>query len=54
MADNIYKRDLADACEEYVKIFGANKNLYRIMISMQDGLKPVQRRFLYTLYKGKG
>lgn len=54
MADNIYRRDLADACEEYVKIFGANKNLYRIMISMQDGLKPVQRRFLYTLYKGKG
>jgi DNA gyrase/topoisomerase IV subunit A len=54
MSGKIYKRDIADACEEYNKIFGANKNLYRIMCSMQDGLKPVQRRFLYTLYKGKG
>lgn len=50
----IYKKNLADACEEYSKIFGANKNLYRIMPRMQDGLKPVQERFLYTLYKGKG
>ena len=50
----IYKRDLAEACEDYIKIFGANKNLYRITCSMQDGLKPVHRRFLYTLYKGKG
>lgn len=51
---NVVKRDLADACEEYNKIFGANKNLYRIIPSMQDGLKPVARRFLYSLYKGKG
>ena len=54
MGETIYKRNLAEACEEYVKIFGANKNLYRIMISMADGLKPVDRRFLFTLYKGKG
>lgn len=54
MGEKIKKRNIADACEEYQKIFGANKNLYRIMASMQDGLKPVQRRFLYTLYKGKG
>ena len=54
MKGKTYQRNLADACEEYLKIFGANKNLYRIMISMQDGLKPVQRRFLYTLWKGKG
>lgn len=49
-----YQRDLAESCEEWVKIYGANKNLYRIMPSMQDGLKPVQRRFLYSLYLGKG
>lgn len=54
MAGKMYQKNIADACEEYTKIFGANKNLYRIMCSMQDGLKPVQRRFLYTLYKGKG
>lgn len=49
----VYHKNLADACEEYVKIFGANKNLYRITPSMQDGCKPVQRRFLYSLYKQK-
>lgn len=49
-----YQKDLAESCEEWVKIYGANKNLYRIMPSMQDGLKPVQRRFLYSLYRGKG
>lgn len=54
MGGKIYQRNLADACEEYSKIFGANKNLYRIMPSMQDGLKPVQRRFLFSLYNGKG
>lgn len=54
MASKTYQRNIADACEEYCKIFGANKNLYRIMPSMQDGLKPVQRRLLYSLYMGKG
>ena len=54
MKGKIYQKNLAQACEEYIKIFGANKNLYRIMPRMQDGLKPVQGRFLYTLYKGKG
>ncbi len=50
----IYKRDLAETCESFIKIFGANKNLYRIIPSMVDGLRPVSRRFLYSLYKGKG
>ena len=54
MSEKIIQRNLAEACEEYSKIFGANKNLYRIIPSMCDGLKPVQRRFLYALYKGKG
>ena len=46
MAEKIYKKNIADACEEYSKIFGANKNLYRIMPNLIDGLKPVQRRFI--------
>ena len=50
----IYKRDLAETCESFIKIFGANKNLYRIIPSMVDGLRQVSRRFLYSLYKGKG
>ena len=50
----IYKQNIADACENFVKIFGANKNLYRIMVSMQDGLKPVHRRFLFSLWRGRG
>ena len=49
-----YQRNLAEACEEWIKIFGANKNLFRITPSMQDGLKPVHRRFIYTLYTGRG
>lgn len=54
MSGKIYQENIAEACTKYQKIFGANKNLYRIMPSMQDGLKPVQRRFLYTLYNSKG
>lgn len=38
MSGKIYKKNIAEACEEYNKIFGANKNLYRIIPSMQDGL----------------
>lgn len=47
----IIKRNIADACEEYVKKFGANKNLYRVIPSFADGLKPVGRRILYAMYK---
>ena len=54
MGSKTYMKNLADACEDYIKLFGANKNLYRITPDMQSGLKPVQRRFLYTLYTGKG
>lgn len=35
----VYQRNLADECEEYMKIFGANKNLYRIVPNLEDGLK---------------
>ncbi|HAU83994.1 MAG TPA: hypothetical protein DCW90_00230 [Lachnospiraceae bacterium] len=47
-----YSRNIAAQCEEYQKIYGANKNLYRHIASI-DGLKPVQRRILYTLYSDR-
>lgn len=44
------KMDISDVCEEYAKVFGANKNIYRITPSLIDGLKPVYRRVLYALH----
>ena len=41
--------DVAEASEEWAKLFGANKNIYRTFPSIIDGLKPVQRRILYAL-----
>jgi DNA gyrase subunit A len=50
---NISGENLADSCEESMKIFGTNKNVYRAIKSMIDGLKPVHRRILYSMYKSK-
>ena len=36
--ENIERVNIADADLEYVHIFGANKNLYRTIASMIDGL----------------
>ena len=47
----INKENIGELCEKYNKICGANKNLYRIIPSMIDGLKPGARRAMYTLYK---
>lgn len=49
----IITRNIADASEEWIKIFGANKNFYRHIPLLIDGLKPVHRRFLYALYLAK-
>ena len=38
MAEKIIKQNVAEAAESYSCIFGANKNLYRTIPSMQDGL----------------
>jgi len=48
--ETIIDRNIADFAEENQKICGANKNLYRYFPSGIDGLKPVERRFLYALY----
>lgn len=49
--ETIIKVNIAEKSEEWQKIYGANKNLYRYFPSLIDGLKPVERRFLYGLYK---
>lgn len=41
--------DVGEVCEEWSKIFAANKNIYRTIPNVIDGLKPVQRRILYAL-----
>ena len=53
MAGKIVVKNIADACEEYYKIFGANRNLFRVMPGLVDGLRPVNRRILYAMYLGK-
>ena len=45
-----YVKNIAEECESYQKIYGANKNIARHIISAVDGLKPVQRRILYTMW----
>ena len=47
--------NIAELCENYDKIRGANVNIARISPDLIDGLKPVQRRALYVMYlKDKG
>ena len=47
----IIEKEVGNLCRGYNQIFGANKNLYRVIPSLIDGLKPVTRRALYTIYK---
>ncbi len=51
--EQIIPVNIAIQSEEWQKIYGANKNLYRYFPSFVDGLKPVERRFLYSLYIDK-
>lgn len=47
---NIEKANIGDSCRDYMQIFGANINLMRYIPSISDGIKPGERRILYTLY----
>lgn len=49
--ERIIQKNVADADLEYSQIFGANKNLYRTIASMIDGLKPGKRRLLYSWWE---
>lgn len=42
--------NIGDLCTENMKIFGANNNLMRHIPSFNDGLKPGERRILYTFF----
>ena len=48
--ENIVEENIAVMAEEWKKLCGANQNLYRYFPSAIDGLKPVQRRFIYMMY----
>ena len=52
--DHLIQVNVSQAAEEYACIFGANKNLYRVTPSMQDGLRPGKRRMLYTWWSRNG
>ena len=49
--NNIPDIDLGPLSERYMSIFGVNINLQRAIPQVQDGLKLVQRRIMYQLYK---
>lgn len=49
-SEKFIDKNIAELCENYDKIKGANTNLARIMVDLIDGLKPVQRRALYVMY----
>lgn len=49
--ERITRVNVADADLEYIEIFGANKNLYRTIASLQDGLKPGARRLFYSWWE---
>lgn len=49
--EKIIQQNVAEAALEYSKLFGANKNLYRTIASLSDGLKPGKRRLLYSWWE---
>ena len=46
--EKITRVNVADADLDYSRLAGANKNLYRTIASLIDGLKPGKRRLLYS------
>lgn len=49
--EKITRVNAADADIEYSCLFGANKNLYRVVASIIDGFKPGARRLLYSWWE---
>lgn len=46
----IENRNVGEMCKEDMLIFGANNNLMRHIPSLYDGLKPGERRILFTMF----
>lgn len=51
---NIPDIDIGPLAKQYMCLYGVNVNLQRAIPQIQDGLKPVQRRMLYQLYRVYG
>lgn len=49
--EKIIDVNIGDRCTDDMKVFGANNNLMRHLSEVRDGLKPGERRILYTMYK---
>ena len=49
--ENINVKELKDQAREAISIFAPNKNVYRHIPFMNDGLLPTERRLLYAMYK---
>lgn len=54
MAEKIIQENVAKAAQDYSCIFGANKNLYRTIPSMIDGLRPGKRRIFWCWWEREG
>ena len=48
--ENISVMELKDKAYDAISIYAPNKNLYRHIPSMNDGLLPGERRLLYSMY----
>lgn len=50
-SQGIQEHNVGDLCQDYMKIFAANNNLMRHLAGLWDGIKPVYRRTLVTMYE---
>ena len=51
---NITSADIGELSKRYYCIYGINVNLARAIPAVVDGLKPIHRRILYTVYRNYG
>lgn len=47
---HIIEENIGDLCTNYMQIFGANNNLMRHIPALADGLKPGERRIMWTMF----
>jgi DNA gyrase/topoisomerase IV subunit A len=52
--ETVYMKNIADEAMDYNKLAGANKNVYRIAPSLNDGLKPGRRRLYWSWWEKCG
>ena len=53
MSNNIVEKNICELTEEYMKKYGKKVIEDRAIPALIDGLKPVQRRVLYSMYENK-